>query len=377
MTRSLVLHDNFSDSRPQVLETELEQVEKIIKSAQPGAVSTNNRFVYFAAFDGSNNDLANDGNAKNTNVAQLWTQYISIFGRTRPNIDGNYFPGPGAKGTLTDSSWRHTAVTRQVIQTAEDAYQDFAVKASFWLKTNPGGSVTTVLTSFSRGVASAAIFSQMLYERGLIDDKSNVHKVLVAPGQISVSAGIIFDPVATGVSGNLAFAPNVSNIVSIRAQDEYRQLFKAVDYSAQSCVKSVPMLGNHCDIGGSYENDGISGLTLEAATTFLANSGLPIGPLAPSRKFDGRVEFIDIHSEDAVEGGAPESKWSVYSPGPQIASFRIHDDLPSPRLSDPHVMVKPATGQVTADGSAGQAFLMYNGATVTSAKPAGAGTGKR
>ncbi len=347
MTRSLVI----GASRSTVLDTVQQQAKKIVNAAQRDSVSTKNRFVYFAAFDGSNNDLENQGSDKNTNVAQLWIQFERGIGKTRPNIHGRYFPGPGAKGTLDRSSWESGAVNEQVRKTAEEAYEDFAARASKWLKKKkPGASVTTVLTSFSRGVASAVIFSQMLHERGLVaPDK----EVLIAPGQVTVSAGVNFDPVATGVKGNLAFAPSVRNIVNIRAQDEYRQVFMAVDYSAQSCVRTVPMLGNHCDIGGGYENDGIAALTLEAATAFLKNSGLPIGPVAATRKFDGRLERIAIHSEDGDEGEI-EKYWNVYAPGPEILSFYVDDSKKSPRRSDPKATVTPAAGEVTADRSAGK-----------------------
>jgi hypothetical protein len=91
------------------------------------------------------------------------------------------------------------------------------------------------------------------------------------------------------------------------------------------------MLGNHCDIGGGYDN-GLAALALEAATAIQQRSGLPLGPVG-DRKFAG-VNSIAIHSEDADEGGEPQSKWDVYLPGPQIDTFNIVDDLAqSPRLS--------------------------------------------
>jgi hypothetical protein len=103
------------------------------------------------------------------------------------------------------------------------------------------------------------------------------NEVLIPPGEVKVAAGVLFDPVATGVEVNVAFAPNVSNVVNIIAQDEYRELFMAVNYSSHPAITTVAMLGNHCDIGGGYDN-GIAALTLEAATAFFRNSGLAIGP---------------------------------------------------------------------------------------------------
>jgi hypothetical protein len=315
----------------QVLDTEQKQVLAIVNAARSGAVSTANCFVFFAAFDGTNNDLENAGNAQNTNVAQLFLQAQAAEG-TAPNLQANYYPGPGTKGTQTESTWLGSAVTAQVIGTAEKAYQDFAREAAIWLEDHAGGSVTAVLTAFSRGVASAAIFTQMLDKRGLIDPTAP-DKVLIPAGQIEVTAGVIFDPVATGVAEGVAFAPNVSNIVAIRAQDEYRQLFRAVDYSSQACVTTVAMLGNHCDIGGGYDN-GIAALALQAATTFFNNSGVPIGPVDVRRRFGG-VGSIAIHTEEVDDQGRP--KWDVYLPGFESTVIK----QPSPRLFDPRIAVKP------------------------------------
>jgi len=75
-------------------------------------------------------------------------------------------------------------VTQQVINAAENAYIDMGFQASAWLKSNPGGDVTAAITAFSRGDASAAIFSQMLYVRGLIDPANG--QVLKSMGSDSI-----------------------------------------------------------------------------------------------------------------------------------------------------------------------------------------------
>src|SRR4051812_47181436 len=265
MTRSI---DLGAQLQQKVLETAQQQAKKIVEAARPGAVK-DDHFIFFAAFDGTNNDLTTAGPGKNTNVAQLFLQ-AQAAASTHPGLQANYYPGPGTKGTLTRSAWLNDAVTAQVQAAAENAYQDFARAAAAWLDDHFGGPVTAVITSFSRGVASAAIFTQLLNARGLIEPVPP-NGVLIAPGEVKVSAGVLFDPVATGVEVNVAFAPNVRNVVNIRAQDDYRQLFKAVDYSSQAAVRTIEMIGNHCDIGGGYDN-GIAALTLQAATAFFRAS---------------------------------------------------------------------------------------------------------
>ncbi|HEV7821421.1 MAG TPA: hypothetical protein VGO84_09585, partial [Burkholderiales bacterium] len=235
------------------------------------------------------------------------------------------------KGTLRKSDWLNDAVTKQVKAAAKNAYDDFARAASAWLDEHPGGAITVALTSFSRGVASAAIFTQLINDQGLIDPTRS-NRALIPPAEIEIAAGVLFDPVATGVEVNVAFAPNVSNVVNIVAQDEYRDLFMAVDYSGQSAITTVAMLGNHCDIGGGYDN-GIAALTLEAATEFFRNSGVPLGPIDDERRFKG-VDSIAIHSEERDDNG--RRQWDVYA---EFLSQFIKN--PSPREFADGIKVTP------------------------------------
>src|SRR5258705_12255475 len=117
----------------QVLATAQQQAQAIVDAARPSAVSPSNQFVFFAAFDGTNNDLTTSGHAKNTNVAQLFLQ-AQAAAQAIPNLQANYYPGPGTPGTLTKSAWLNDRVTKQVIATAEKAHQDFARATSAWLE---------------------------------------------------------------------------------------------------------------------------------------------------------------------------------------------------------------------------------------------------
>ncbi|MDT8339408.1 MAG: hypothetical protein RQ763_09425, partial [Sulfurimonas sp.] len=278
--------DQIADAQQQAV---------LIASAITTPVVDSNTFVFVAAFDGTNNDvndLSLSGDPQSTNVGQIFAQ-VKESSFSNPNIGGTYYKGPGTEGTLTASSWLPPQVTQQVIDTANQAYNDFTLQASAWLDTHPGGSVTTMVTSFSRGGASAAIFSQLLFERGLVDPRTG--QVLMLPGEVGVSGGVIFDPVDTGVNGNLAFV-NVQNVTIIRAEDEYRSLFQAADYTGQTGISTYCFTGNHGDIGGGQDN-GLSALTLSAATSIFSNLGLTISPVPDSRLFDATKPVV-IHVED-------------------------------------------------------------------------------
>lgn len=316
------------------------------EAAQKGSVPKDN-FVFFAAFDGTNNDMNNlAGDFQSTNVAQLWNQYK---GGASDNLNGGYYPGLGTSGQPNKDTWLPPAVTLGVIQTAKQAYADFAREASDWLQDHPDKGVSVVLTAFSRGVASAVIFSQLLYKRGLVLPFPS-GKILIQPGETNISAGVLFDPVATGVEGNLAFPPDVKNVLAIKALNEYRNLFKAVDYSNQNdVITTLAMYGNHCDIGGSYDN-GLAALSLEASTRFLIASGLPIGEV-PSERQCVR-DTIAVHSEEYDRFG--NKIWDVYNED----GFSFADR----RLFDKKLTIRPAS-RPTGSGTRG--FTMFDGARIT------------
>lgn len=342
---------------PQVIDLNASQLEDILEAnaaqcqacedaAQRRAVPRE-KFVFFAAFDGTNNDMDDlSGDAQCTNVGQLWNQYGD--GRS-DHLQGGYYPGLGTNGRPTKETWLPPAVTVGVIETAEKAYNEYAQAASAWLIDHPRASVSVVLAAFSRGVASAAIFSQLLYKRGLVLPYPS-GKVLIKPGKTRIAAGVLFDAVATGVEGNLAFPPNARNVVVLKALNEYRHLFKAVDYTRQKDIATtLGFYGNHCDVGGGYDN-GLAALTLDSATGFLQKSGLEIGDVPAGRQLV--EDEMAVHSEEFDDHD--NRIWDVYNE--DGFSFK---DL---RLFDNKVLVSPAS---RATGSGRRGFTLYDGARVT------------
>lgn len=332
----------------RILELNKDTERKIKDAAQKAAVS-NGGYVFLAAFDGTNNDMNNvktDAFTRfRTNVAQLWDQYRVGVGDNR-DFDGEYYPGVGTKGQPFTATWLPDKVTAAVREIAEQAYDDFVRKASRWLEDHPGRPVTVALTAFSRGAASAAIFSQLLCKKGLVSPLPSGN-VLIQPGKVGVSAGVLFDPVATGVTGNLAYPPNVANVVGVKALNEYRYVFKAVDYSKQKdVVTTLDMFGNHCDVGGGYDN-GLAALSLEAATEFLEQSGLPITNVPDERKLNPTE--VAVHSE---QKDGDQEIWSVYNE----TGFSFDKAL---RLCDNKISIRPASG-----GTGGRTFELYDGTSI-------------
>lgn len=297
-----------------------QRAEAIVSTAQAGAIKKD-QFVFFAAFDGTRNDMGDialSGNPEDTNVARLFEQVDTLAKiQGNQNVVARYYHGHGTADSAPLSDWFPPQVTREAINKAQLAYNEFSRAASDWLKDHPGGEVTTAITSFSRGAGPAAIFSQMLYDKGLIDPKTR--QKLIEPGKVGVSAGVIFDPVTNGTKGNMAFAPNVNNVVIIRADSEFRGEFMADNHKTLHGLTVLPATGNHCNIGGGYGDDGLGNLHLDTATRFFQKSGLEIGEIDPSRRITEHQVYkvydeSDRRQKTPIEAllNQPEGgKWSV------------------------------------------------------------------
>lgn len=249
-----------------------------------------NTFTFWAGFDGTNNMLSNpaySGDVQSTAVGALWDQIDRAQKATSNiNVGVGYYDGVGTPSTTVVSS---VFPTQQAIATATKAYNEFAAAAETWLQTNPGGTVTTMLASFSRGSIAAAVFSQMLYTKGLVALDGTM---LVAPGQVGVSANLVISGVNTGGNGDVPFAPNVQNSVQVVAANEYRIAYEQDIYGGTTKVIYLP--GNHGDLGGFYPG-GLGAIYLQDYTDFMnaVNPGMA-GTVLPSRQYQGGP--VDIHA---------------------------------------------------------------------------------
>ena len=287
------------------------------------------QFVFFAAFDGTNNDRGNvtlSGTPQRTNVAQLESQ-LADGNAANSNFQSRYYAGAGTGGISGGFDARSTNPTPYLTATAERALTEFAIEAKAWLDADPtrsAGDINAAMTGFSRGAGTAVIFSRLLNERGLVLPDGTI---LVPPGQVPVVSTLLFDPVFSGIEGNLSLPPNVSgNVVVVQAMDEFRYMFKAADFSNDPRVQVVAVFGNHGNIGGMYDN-GIGALVLEGATAFFGNSGLSIAPVPAERQFDSS-QSPKIYSEGVDSYG--HRIWSEYGSRGNRLTVRV----PPPELSD-------------------------------------------
>lgn len=256
------------------------------------------QFVYFAAFDGTNNDrlnLALSCTPQQTNVAQLFEQ-VDSQRAANSQLKTGYFAGVGSGGERGTFDARSSNPTPYIVATAEQVYQLFALEAGRWLQEGPPtrllDGVCVALAGFSRGAGAAVQFARLVNDLGLQFDG----RTLIPPGVVRVAAALLLDPVYTRIELDLTLPPNLTgHAAAVRARHEYRYMFRAADYSADARIRTVEVPGNHGNIGGMYDN-GIGALVLQGATGFLRGCGVPIADVPEQRRFDA-TRPVRIYSE--------------------------------------------------------------------------------
>ena len=118
------------------------------------------KFVFFAAFDGTNNDKDNlklSGSPYQTNVANLFDQAEVNKGSS---FVPKYYKGVGTGGEDGGKLSAGPSPTEPMLRKAELALQDFANAAHKYLINNPFATPADLSASavgFSRGAGTAAI----------------------------------------------------------------------------------------------------------------------------------------------------------------------------------------------------------------------------
>jgi hypothetical protein len=292
------------------------------------------QFVFLATFDGTNNnknDYSDDnknktplsGSPYQTNVANIYDQ-ADAASKSNASLQARYYPGVGTggeNGNLWDAAF---SPTKAVHFAAEKALKEFAEQARDYLRdnkdANPPPTHTDLSASavgFSRGSPTAIVFTQLLNERGLVLPDGTV----VAPPGVKVIGLALIEPVATGISGDLSIPSNVQgSVLVVRALDELRADFKALDLSRDSRVQTYSIYGNHCGSGGGDDKNGISAAVLEGTTGYLQNVGVKVSNVLPENRFKQdeppalRTEaYQNARNGDVLvnEDGSPKLTWRV------------------------------------------------------------------
>ena len=347
---SIVRH--LSPEEVTKLQADKEAIEQMSSGVPPG------QFVFFAAFDGTNNDKDNVALSKSphqTNVANLFDQAKPNEG---PGFMPQYYPGVGTGGEYGNMLHAGLFPTDPLRATAERAYDDFALEARDYLRKSLTAtpcdlSVSTV--GFSRGTASQVMFAQMLHERGIVlPDGTQV----APPGSVRVAGMVMIDPVHRFVLGDMSLPANVEgSILVFRAQDENRTDYRLADYSADPRVQTVSLPGNHAGLGGGDDLHGTAAVVLEGSTAYFRNSGVELEPVPAHRRFDP-ARAVPVYTEayqiarngdviSDIETGRPATQWRVDQKKERISEpvrAPVAPEATGPALHDPRHPQSPHHG---------------------------------
>ncbi|MBL0420468.1 tandem-95 repeat protein [Ramlibacter sp. AW1] len=317
-----------------------------VRDAAGPPPQASNKPIFFAAFDGTNNDKDNlplSGSPYPTNVARLYEQAQEARA-SNPNLRPYYYPGVGTGGE--NGSLIHAAIvpTAPILATAERAYANFSnwVQEQFLANPNTSPSdLTPVTAAFSRGTGTAFFFLQMVNDRGVTAADGTV---LVKPGEVSAYS-VSLDPVNTYVQGVEALPPIVIDNFAPQAIHETRTEFRGNDVANDLRTHGVWLPGNHVGIGGGYDQNGTAAAVLEMATASLQANGIPIADVPEHLRFDPNTP-ANLYTEayqttangqvvhDAQEQPQPVLVWRVDAGPRRMVPFEAAVQTRAP--TDPH-----------------------------------------
>lgn len=276
-------------------------------------------YLFVADFDGTGDDKLKDPGHE-TNVATIDDQIEALNRAGNKHIIHGYVPGPGTESNFVartlDGMKGYTYDAR-----IEEMYKLFIDQAWKWKQADPQAEIRLVAIGFSRGGDQAAGFTRIVHERGiqnsagasytfnaegLVAHATYTLPPLVAPGQVAQAVGL-FDPVGTGAPErdyDRRLPPSVISGLQIIAADERRNLFKSdhiIDpgMTPDGRFLAVTVAGAHCDIGGSYNRDGLAIRNYDLMAAFL--NGLSDQPFLNYEpvQHDPRLDVVH-RSEDGM-----------------------------------------------------------------------------
>jgi hypothetical protein len=220
-------------------------------------------------FDGTQNnrDFPAEGEVM-TNIGQI----AGLQEKGADQRNTIYMPGIGAQtsadgspSNLESTPWKAGEIGNQIL---EDAYRLLTNRVSEILLADPNAPIEINLAGFSRGGAEAVAFANLLNERGIPG--------LYPPGNVPINSLVLFDPVSqTDGVLNVNWPTNLRNpALVLVASAENRIWFPAMPVDTGAIV--VPIDAIHSDVGGSFNQDGISAVTLKIARDYLAATGSPM-----------------------------------------------------------------------------------------------------
>jgi Uncharacterized alpha/beta hydrolase domain (DUF2235) len=342
-------------------EVATQQETQVAMAKLGGSTSPAPKFVFFGAFDGTNNNYEGSlsGDPYPTNIVNLFDQ-AKLAAEGSESFKTKYYPGVGTGGQ--NGNIIHAAInpTGPVHFAAESALNDFATQAQKYLKDNPTSTYADLSASavgFSRGAGTAIVFAKLLNERGLL-----VNGVEIAPpGAVKVNGLALLDPVFSSMKDEMAIPSNVrGQVMAVRALDEFRTDFKAADFSKDGRVTTFTTYGNHCGVGGGYDLNGTAASVLQGVTGYLRHNGVAIAEVPTKRQFDPKTPtaiYTEIYQTarngdiTTNEDGSPKAKWPTQGSRGSRLTTLVGTPVDTPRESPKTTRQRPTPDGFTPQGT--------------------------
>lgn len=309
--------------------------------------------IYFASFDGSDNDKIHDPDHK-TNIGLISNQLEVLEKEGNHKIGSGYVAGPGTQQDRPVTKLWDDMSGFSVDERAEQMYKLMIEKAWTWKTKDPDAVISIASISFSRGGESNAIFTRLVEERGIQDMSGAVYTKgkhgeiehveytkppLVPPHQVAQAVAML-DPVGTGqaMGEDRRLPPSVISGIQLIALDEHRTLFQSdhvIDpgLTPDGRFAGLYVPGAHSDVGGGYFRDGLSSRSGNFVIDYL--NGLSDKPILKNLEESTNPRLNVIHH--SVEGNM------LYEMGYRIDRTQpagYNETLVNPRnllkVSDPH-----------------------------------------
>ncbi len=231
--------------------------------------------IFYAAFDGTGHSTPPKHHSP-SNVRSLFEVLSLREKRGDAQIAARYQPGPCMRKNSV-SRWIASRRGRTAVQQLEVMYSDLVRQATEWKRRDPNIIMRVVSLGFSAGATQAAVFTNLLHERGIADpsDPTAVHACIASPG-VTPQVVALYAPIAAGVPRSLdrCLAPSVVSGFQILPMDEFREGFRsepllAPGFSADGRFLSISLPGSQADVGGGYIRDGLARRTYNLMIDYL------------------------------------------------------------------------------------------------------------
>jgi len=201
-----------------------------------------------------------------------------------------YYPGPGEENEGTSIGELLGAAfgigCREIVQRAVDAFVAVYM---------PGDRIYA--NAFSRGAVVSRLFAKAITDM-----------------DYEIELLCLFDTVeGVGLFGNLDISPKVKRVRHAVALHEDRKTFEPNLVNARDGVEEVWFRGNHADIGGGYEDAGLSNIVLDYMINQAELAGLKFVSMSERRKTPGMEPHRESgiwRREDRIIGVQVDGEWT-------------------------------------------------------------------